>query len=152
MTAAKIDKRSRLVIADDDPVVLAVLIAQLKETFEVVGTADSGEGAIQLVGRQRPDAALLDLEMPGGGGLHATRGIRDVSPETAVVILSIDEASDSVLQLLKAGAMTYLRKGIPPQALIERLQQSIHAHGNVELDRGGLDERAGTDDRDGSVR
>jgi DNA-binding NarL/FixJ family response regulator len=128
LSVVRTANRPRLVLADDDPVVMATLSAQLKGAFDVVGLAHSGESAIQLVARERPDAALLDLQMPAGGGLHATRGIGEVSPETAVVILSIDESADSVLSLLKAGAMTYVRKGTPAKVLIERLEQSIAAH------------------------
>jgi DNA-binding NarL/FixJ family response regulator len=128
LSIARTENRPRLVIADDDPVVVMALVAQLKGAFEVVGTAGDGESAVQLVARERPDVALVDLEMPAGGGLHATCGIGEVSPETAVVILSIDEAAHTVLRLLKAGAMTYLRKGTPATELIERLQQSIAAH------------------------
>jgi CheY-like chemotaxis protein len=141
VTVTRTENRPRLVIADDDPVVVAALVAQLKGAFEVVGTADDGESAVALVARERPDVALLDLEMPAGGGLHATCGIGEVSPKTAVVILSIDESAHSVLRLLKAGAMTYLRKGTSAKDLILRLHQSIAAHRTESAD-GVTDEAA----------
>jgi DNA-binding NarL/FixJ family response regulator len=141
LSVARTENRPRLVIADDDPVVVAALVAQLKCAFEVVGTAGDGESAVELAARERPDVALLDLEMPAGGGLRATCGIGEVSPATAVVILSIDEAAHSVLRLLKAGAMTYLRKGTPATELIQRLQQSIAAH-QTESGHGVTDEAA----------
>jgi two-component system, NarL family, response regulator DesR len=122
------EHRPRLLIADDDPVVRAVLTAQLIDLFDVVGTADDSESAIDVARRERPDAALIDVRMPAGGGLGATRGIRDVSPKTAVVILSIDGSTQSRDVLIAAGAMAYLRKGVPAERIAERLHESIAAH------------------------
>jgi DNA-binding NarL/FixJ family response regulator len=90
--------------------------------------ADDAESAIDLAGRERPDVALIDVQMPAGGGLHATRGIRAISPETAIVILSSTETDDSVVEFLAAGAMTYLRKGVPVEEIIARLWDAIAAH------------------------
>jgi DNA-binding NarL/FixJ family response regulator len=125
--AASGQPRPRLLVADDDPIVRAVLYAQLDSVFEV-GMADDAESAIDLAGRERPDVALIDVQMPAGGGLHATRGIRAISPETAIVILSSTETDDSVVEFLAAGAMTYLRKGVPVEEIIARLWDAIAAH------------------------
>jgi DNA-binding NarL/FixJ family response regulator len=65
--------------------------------------------------------------MPGGGGLRAIRGIAEVSPETAAVVLSADEFEPLVRQLMIAGAMTYVRKGIHPAELAEVLHRAIRA-------------------------
>ncbi len=119
--------RPRLLIADDDPVVAATLSAQLRGEFDVVAAATNGDEAIELAGSLQPDAALVDVQMPGGG-LGATRGIAEVSPRTAIVILSVDESEHSVVEFINAGAMTYLRKGTPPSEIAERLKTSIDAH------------------------
>jgi DNA-binding NarL/FixJ family response regulator len=120
--------RPRLVIADDDALVRSMLASQLGRQFECVGVAADANEAITLVALHRPAVALLDANMPGGGAMHATHEIRTASPETAVVILSIDECRADVIALIDAGAMTYLRKGIPPQELAHRLVVSIDAH------------------------
>jgi DNA-binding NarL/FixJ family response regulator len=120
--------RPRLLIADDDQVVSATLSAQLRREFDVVATAEDGTAAITLARSLQPDVALVDVQMPGGGGLHTTRGIVEVSPRTAIVILSVDESDQSVVEFINAGAMTYLRKGLPAPEIASRLHQSIAAH------------------------
>jgi two-component system nitrate/nitrite response regulator NarL len=122
------NSRPRLLIADDDLVVLATLGAQLTADFDVVGTARDGEQAIELARELQPEAALVDVQMPGGGGLRATRGISEACPQTALVILSVDESEESVVEFMNAGAITYLRKGMPATQIASRLHQSIAAH------------------------
>jgi len=93
-----------------------------------VGQAVDALEAIAVVAAQRPDVVILDVNMPGGGAARATRQIRDQSPHTAIVILSIDETWADLIDLLNAGAMTYLRKGIDQQALVHDLAAAIKAH------------------------
>jgi len=116
--------RPRLLIADDDPVVRSTLVMALGADFEVVGVAGDSEQAIDLAAASKPDAALVDVDMPGGG-LRAVRGILRVAPATAVVVLSSDELDGTVRELLLAGATAYCRKSETPQALAEWLKQSI---------------------------
>jgi two-component system NarL family response regulator len=124
-------------IADDDPVVLSILSTSLGRHLEVVGLASDAEQAIELARISQPDVALVDVEMPKGGGLHAVRGIVEVAPKTAIVVLSADESDEVVRELISAGAMTYLRKGVATQELLESLSESIRAHG---MERMGRDE------------
>jgi DNA-binding NarL/FixJ family response regulator len=121
----------RVVFADDDPLVLATLAAQLAHTFECVGTARDADEAITLVESNRPELVILDVDMPGGGAVRATREIHVRSPETAIVILSGDEIRQGVVELLNAGAVTYLRKGIDQQSLIAKLTVAMTAHGRL---------------------
>src|SRR3979409_165827 len=113
--------RPRLMIADDDPVVQSMLGLSLGGAFEIVGTAFDGEEAVELARTSQPDVALIDVEMPKGGGLGAVRGIVDVAPHTAIVALSGDESDGVVRELMQAGAIAYRRKGIAPQLLAESL-------------------------------
>jgi DNA-binding NarL/FixJ family response regulator len=121
--------RPRLLIADDDPVVRSVLSAQLDHDFEVIGAACDASEAVTTAHEHQPDVALIDVEMPEGGGLHAARGIRDGSPRTAIVVLSSDETDDMVRRLLDAGAMCYVRKGTSRAALVQTIRAAIQAHG-----------------------
>jgi DNA-binding NarL/FixJ family response regulator len=121
-------QRPRLVLADDDSVVRSMLTVQLQNAFEVVGAAVDAEQAIAFVEAHRPDVAILDVSMPGGGAGRATREIRARSPETAIVILSADELEKHVIELMIAGATTYLRKGIDAGDLIRTLSKAIEAH------------------------
>lgn len=119
--------RPRLLIADDEGPVRSMLTAQLQYEFEIVGAVADGEAAVDFARRLHPDAVLLDVQMPAGGP-QAAKMIGAVSPETAIVVLSIDESRSSVIEYLHAGAMTYLRKGTPPAMLADRLHQAISAH------------------------
>jgi DNA-binding NarL/FixJ family response regulator len=117
-----------LLIADDDPVVRSMLSLTLDRHFDIVGAACDSDEAIALAQQCRPDVALVDVQMPGGGGLSAVRGIAGVSPDTVSVVLSADEFDPLVRQLMIAGAMTYVRKGIAPSELANVLHRSIQAH------------------------
>ena len=121
-------KRWRLIIADDDPVVRSMLSMSLQGAFEIVGVAADSDAAIELARTAQPDVALVDVEMPGGGGLPAIRGILGVSPATAIVVLSGDESDHVVRDLINAGAITYQRKGVPTQVLGETLVEAIAVH------------------------
>jgi DNA-binding NarL/FixJ family response regulator len=118
----------RVLIADDDPDVRAVLAAQLDGRFEVVGTAADTDEAIALAADVRPDVAIVDVQMPGGGGLRATREICEATPETAIVALSADESERVVLDMLRAGAVAYVRKGVPADELASLLSEALRAH------------------------
>ena len=117
-----------LLIADDDPVARSILIQQLRTDFEVCWGASDAVDAIDLASGGHPDVALVDVNMPSGGGLAAVRGIVSESPSTAVVVLSGDDLHDSVIELLEAGAVSYLRKGTPGGALVDALHDAIRAH------------------------
>jgi len=119
--------RLTLLIADDDPVVRSMLSMSLERRFEIVAAAEDGEQAIAGAAESQPDAAVIDVDMPRGGGLRAVRGIAEVSPRTAMVVLSGDESDGVVRDLVAAGAMTYCRKGIPPHELAEILERAIKA-------------------------
>jgi DNA-binding NarL/FixJ family response regulator len=116
-----------LLIADDDAVVRSMLSLTLERQFEIVGVARDSDQAIALAQAVQPDVALIDVQMPGGGGLRAIQGIGEVSPETAAVVLSADEFEPMVRELMIAGAMTYVRKGIAPGQLAEVLHRAIRA-------------------------
>jgi DNA-binding NarL/FixJ family response regulator len=121
-------KRPRLIIADDDPVVQSMLTMSLMSVFDVIGVAADADEAVELAKTGLPDAAIIDVEMPKGGGLRAVEGIVDAAPETAIVILSGDESDRGVRQLLRAGAVAYRRKGLSTEALANSLTDSIAVH------------------------
>jgi DNA-binding NarL/FixJ family response regulator len=123
-------QRPSLLIADDDPVIRVFLERGLSAGFDVVGTAANSVEAVELARSTRPDAALVDVEMPLGGGLRAVEGITEVTPETAIVVLSGDESESSVRELMLAGAVAYRRKGVDLRVLTDSLVAAIAAHGN----------------------
>jgi DNA-binding NarL/FixJ family response regulator len=135
----------RLLIADDNPVVRSVLTAQLASQFDVVAVAVDAQDAIDLACGHRPDVALIDVRMPAGGGLRAIAEIYQHAPETTIVAFSGDESERGVSEMLSAGATTYVRKGVSPQELAEKLILCIEtraAESAVDPPRqtpGGLD-------------
>jgi len=103
----------RVLIADDHPVFrngLRALLASVPE-MEVAGEATSGDEAIALATTLQPDIVLMDLQMPGGGGIAATRRILDASPHIRILVITMFEDDDSVFAALRAGARGYLLKG-----------------------------------------
>ena len=88
------------------------LSAQLKDAFRIVAVAEDASAAIALAEEHQPDAALLDVDMPNGGAREAVPQIAARSPGTSIVILSGDETREIVLELISAGAIAYVRKGV----------------------------------------
>jgi DNA-binding NarL/FixJ family response regulator len=125
--------RLRLLIADDDLVVQSMLDLSLSEDFEVLAVASDGEEAAELAQLYQPDAALVDLEMPGGGGLCAVRGIRKSAPDTAIVMLSGDESDGVVRELMREGVSAYLLKGVGQQVLTDTLMDAVEARASERL-------------------
>jgi DNA-binding NarL/FixJ family response regulator len=121
------DPRPRLLIADDDAVVRSKLGIQLERYFEVVAVAENATEAIDLAEMNRPDVALIDVEMPGGGARQAVPQIAMRSPGTSMVILSADESRHVVLELLAAGAIAYVRKGASMSQISETLTDALRA-------------------------
>jgi DNA-binding NarL/FixJ family response regulator len=102
----------RVLLADDHALVragLRSLLAAMKEV-EVVGEASSGEEALELAARERPDVVLMDVAMKGINGLETAARLRDRAPGVRVVILSMHSGEEYVLQALRAGAVGYLLK------------------------------------------
>ncbi len=121
----------RLLIADDDPVVVSMLTAQLSGSFEIVASARDADEAIAYGALHRPDAAIIDVQMPAGGGLRAARELHACSPATAIVALSGDESDTMVRDVIAAGATTYIRKGIASHELAVTIHRSIEAHARL---------------------
>jgi DNA-binding NarL/FixJ family response regulator len=117
----------RVLIADDDGFVRKALAATLGAEFEIVATAADAREAVALAEEHEPDAAIVDVNMPGGGGLQATRGILGCSPGTAVIVLSGDESDRTVREVINAGATTYVRKGTPRAELARAVRTSVAA-------------------------
>lgn len=119
------DHRRTLLIADDDVVVRYRLQTELSESFRIIGVAEDTAEAIALAEEHQPDAALIDVQMPGGGARVAVPAIAICSPNTRQVILSGDEIHHIVLELLNAGAIAYMRKGTDGDRIAETLAQAL---------------------------
>jgi DNA-binding NarL/FixJ family response regulator len=109
------ERRIRVLLADDHPVVRAGLTGMLaaEPDLTVVGEAASGDEAVALAARLRPDVVLMDLRMPAGDGVSATARIRAALPETRVLVLTTYDTDADILRAVEAGAAGYLLKDLP---------------------------------------
>lgn len=125
----------RLLLADDHLVVRQGITALLeKEGFAVVGQASDGREATRLAAQLRPDVAILDLAMPGLNGLEASVQIRQVSPGTKTVLLTMHHEDQYVLGALRAGISGYVLKSKAAAGLIEAIREV--QLGNIYLSPG----------------
>jgi EAL domain-containing protein (putative c-di-GMP-specific phosphodiesterase class I)/DNA-binding NarL/FixJ family response regulator len=122
----------RVLVADDDPGVRAALADLIRdeEGLELVAAAADATEAIAAAEEQRPDVAIVDVRMPGGG-LAATRGIREVSPGTRVVALSAQRDRNTVFEMLEAGASGYLIKGGTIEAIVDSIKGAASGLGSL---------------------
>ena len=114
----------RVVVADDHPLFREGVVhsLSLEPDIEIVGEAADGSGAIRLATELLPDLVVMDLAMPKGGGIEATRRIAASVPATAVLILTVSEDRDDLLEVLKAGARGYVLKGVPADGLVHAVR------------------------------
>lgn len=114
----------RLLLVDDDSLIRRGLKALLKleEQLDIVGEADNGQTAVELVKQHRPDVVLMDVRMPIMDGVAATREICCTFPKTKVLVLSTFAEDAYINDALKYGALGYLLKGTPSEELVQAIQ------------------------------
>jgi EAL domain-containing protein (putative c-di-GMP-specific phosphodiesterase class I)/CheY-like chemotaxis protein len=120
----------RVLVADDERTVVDVLRALIGSdpSLHFVGAAHNAEDAIEMAVRERPDVVLLDVRMPGGGGLRAAREISKRCAPTKVVALSAHEDSDTVIGMISAGASAYVPKGDSTDKILRTIHRTIDAN------------------------
>jgi DNA-binding NarL/FixJ family response regulator len=113
-----------VLVADDHPAFRTGLQQMLEgvEDLEVVGTASNGAEAVELAARLKPDVAVMDLRMPELDGIEATRRLRQDSPGTAVIVLTMFEDDDSVYAAMRAGALGYVLKGADQDEIVRAIR------------------------------
>jgi DNA-binding NarL/FixJ family response regulator len=118
----------RVAVVDDQRLFTKGLsgLVDMLPGVEVVGVAYNGEEAIALCREEEPDVVLMDISMPKMDGISATREIKDLLPQTAVVILTGHEEDEHVFEGIKAGAQGYLLKDSDPEDL-SRAIHTVHA-------------------------
>lgn len=114
----------RVLVVDDHPMVRRGLAAFLKaiEGFELVGEAANGEVAVLICGQTQPDVVLMDVVMPVGDGITATRAIRQHYPQVQVIALTSFKETELVEQALQAGAIGYLLKDVSADELAQAIR------------------------------
>ncbi|MDP8924541.1 MAG: response regulator transcription factor [Chloroflexota bacterium] len=118
---------ARLVIADDHELVRAGLRSLLagERGLEVVGEAADGRQALALCRELRPDLVLIDVRMPGLDGLAATTAIKQEHPEISVIIVTMHENADYLIEAIRAGAAGYVLKGASKRELLTTIRQVL---------------------------
>jgi DNA-binding NarL/FixJ family response regulator len=116
-----------ILLADDHPIVRRGLRGLLEgeKDWAVVGEASNGSEAVEQVGRLKPAVLVVDLMMPGIDGLEVIRRVRQLSPQTCVVILSMHANEACVLEALRAGASGYVLKDSTAEELAEAVRQVL---------------------------
>ncbi len=122
----------RILIADDHPIFRDGVIQSLEETgeFRVVGIATNASEAIELSAQKRPDLALLDLSMPGGG-LTAVKEIGAARTARHVAMLTVSEDDENVAEALRLGATAYILKGVSASELRRILKGAAEGEAHV---------------------
>jgi two-component system response regulator DegU len=115
----------RVLIADDHALLREGLrrILEMEPDLQVVGEAADGQDAVQKAKELRPDVILMDVNMPGGGGLEATRLVREQLPSVDVIVLTIHDDDEYVVEMINAGAKGYVLKDVEPAKVVEAIHR-----------------------------
>lgn len=121
----------RILIVDDHPVVREGLVATLEDEadFRITGAVGSAEEALSVAATARPDVILLDLELPGLGGIEAIPQLTAALPGAGIIILTAYDTDERVLGAVRAGARGYVLKGAPVDE-IARAIRAVHGGGS----------------------
>jgi DNA-binding NarL/FixJ family response regulator len=114
----------RILIVDDHPVVLAGLTSMLatQAGLKVIGSASSGEEALEILRLHPADLLLLDLRMPGMSGIETLHAIKRLKINVRAIILTSYEADEDIYRAVQAGAQGYLLKDTPQSDMVEAIQ------------------------------
>ncbi len=115
-----------LLITDDHALVRQGIRAFLEAQpdFIVLGEANSGEDAVLMAAELVPDVVLMDLVMPGIGGVEATRQVKQVSPHSQIIVLTSYHEDEYIFPALRAGALSYVLKNINPDELADTVRKA----------------------------
>jgi DNA-binding NarL/FixJ family response regulator len=114
---------ARVVLVDDHGMFRAGVRAEIGGQVEVVGEAGNPADALAVIRSTEPDVVLLDVHMPDGGGLAVLEGIGDSMPQTRFLALSVSDAAEDVIALIRAGARGYVTKTISATELAEAINR-----------------------------
>jgi len=118
---------ARVLVVDDHPLFRQGLAGLLRElaSVELVGEAATGEEALDLVAADEPDVVLMDLHMPGIGGIEATRRLTNDHPTVAVLVLTMLDDDESLRSAIAAGARGYLLKEATPHEILGSIESVV---------------------------
>jgi DNA-binding NarL/FixJ family response regulator len=112
-----------LFLVDDHALFLTGVETELSEQFPIVGTAGDVDEAIAAIRRLQPDVVLVDVHMPGGGGVTVIRNVLETHPDTKFLVLSVSDSPEDVIAMIRAGARGYVTKSIAPAELADAVKR-----------------------------
>jgi len=113
----------RVFLVDDHHLVLAGVRCELGSAVDVVGEASEVEAAIEMIRERNPDVVLIDVHMPGGGGRAVIEAVGTTHPDVRFLALSVSDAAEDVIAVIRAGARGYVTKTISGPDLINAVQR-----------------------------
>ncbi len=127
-------KKIRILVVDDENVVREgfVAILRLQDDMQVVGEALDGLQAVQLARKTKPDVILLDLVMPNQDGLTTIPQIKEILPDTRILVLTGTAESDRVFQALKSGALGFLLKDATRMQLLQAIREVANGQASIQ--------------------
>jgi DNA-binding NarL/FixJ family response regulator len=115
--------RPRIFLVDDHAVFRSGVRAELGHAVDVIGEADEVDAAIEMINERVPDVVLLDVHLPGGGGEAVLRGVLPRHPEMRFLALSVSDAPEDVIAVIRAGARGYITKTISGEELLAAVER-----------------------------
>jgi len=127
------DESIRILLVDDHPLMRRGLrdLLEMEDDLQPVGEAGNGEDALRLAAELEPDLVIMDLNMPGMDGLETLRKMRDAGIDARILIFTVSDDQDHVLEALRNGADGYLLKDMNPDLLADQVRQA--ASGRMAL-------------------
>jgi DNA-binding NarL/FixJ family response regulator len=110
-------------IVDDHRLFLAGVRAELEGRVELIGEASDVDTAVQGIRQSKPDVVLVDVHMPGGGGKAVIEAVQETHPDVKFLALSVSDAAEDVISLIRAGARGYVTKTIAPDELVDAIRR-----------------------------
>jgi DNA-binding NarL/FixJ family response regulator len=113
----------KVFLVDDHQLFLSGVKAELDASFELIGVASDVDDAIEEIQTTNPDVVLVDVHMPGGGGLAVVKAVHETHPEMRFLALSVSDAAEDVIAMIRAGARGYVTKSIQPDELAAAIRR-----------------------------
>ena len=117
------DGSIRVFVVDDHQLFLAGVRAELGSSFEIVGQAEDVENAVAGILRAKPDVVLVDVHMPAGGGAAVVERVLTAEPDVRFLALSMSDAAEDVIGVIRSGARGYVTKTISPDELVDAVRR-----------------------------
>lgn len=110
-------------LVDDHRIFLTGVRAELEDRFDIAGSSSDVDDAVDQIRGLRPDVVLVDVHMPGGGGITVVSNVLETNPDTKFLALSVSDAPEDVIGMIRSGARGYVTKSIAPDELTAAIER-----------------------------